>query len=99
MNIEKKVNGEEITLGVEGRITAANSGELQEEIISSFQTSKNIVIDFENVEYIASAGLRALLLGHKTALSKSGIMKLVHVNDSVMEVLQMTGFASALNIE
>lgn len=98
MNIAKTQNGDEITLAVEGKITAANSGELQNAIISSFQTAKNLVIDFEKVEYTASAGLRALLLGHKTALSKSGSMKLTHVNDSVMEVLKMTGFASALTI-
>lgn len=99
MNIVKTVNGEEIRLELEGKINAANSGELQEAIISSFQTAKNVVIDFGNVPYVASAGLRALLLGHKTAVSKSGCMKLINVNDEVMEVLRMTGFLSALNVE
>ena len=99
MNIVKTVNGEETTLAVEGRIDATNSKELQDAIISSFQATKNLVIDFEKVAYVASAGLRALLLGHKTAVSKSGVMKLVHVNDDVMEVFRMTGFQSALHIE
>lgn len=99
MNITKTVNGEETVLAVEGRIDATNSKELQDAIIGAFQTTKNLVVDFEKVAYIASAGLRALLLGHKTAVSKSGIMKLTHVNDDVMEVLRMTGFQSALHIE
>ena len=99
MNIVKTVNQEETTLAVEGRIDATNSKELQDAIIGSFQTTKNLVIDFEKVAYVASAGLRALLLGHKTAVSKSGVMKLIHVNDDVMEVLRMTGFQSALHIE
>lgn len=99
MNIVKTVNGDETTLAVEGRIDATNSKELQDAIISSFQTAKNLVIDFEKVAYIASAGLRAMLLGHKTAVSKAGVMKLIHVNDDVMEVLRMTGFQSALHIE
>lgn len=98
MNIEKVENGEEIILTVEGKITATNSKELQDAIISSFQTVKNLVIDFEKVSYIASAGLRALLLGQKTAASKAGYMKLAHVNDEVMDVLRMTGFASILTI-
>lgn len=99
MNIVKTVNGEEVILAVEGRIDAINSKELQNAIIGAFQSAKNLTVDFEKVAYIASAGLRALLLGHKTAVSKSGIMKLTHVNAEVMEVLRMTGFQSALHIE
>lgn len=99
MNIVKTVNGEETVLAVEGRIDAINSRELQDAIIGAFQSARNLVVDFEKVTYIASAGLRALLLGHKTAVSKSGIMKLTHVNEDVMEVLRMTGFQSALHIE
>lgn len=99
MNIVKTVNGEETVLAVEGRIDATNSRELQDAIIGAFQSARNLVVDFEKVTYIASAGLRALLLGHKTAVSKSGVMKLTHVNEDVMEVLRMTGFQSALHIE
>ncbi|MDE6911299.1 MAG: STAS domain-containing protein [Lachnospiraceae bacterium] len=99
MNIVKTVNEEATILSVEGRIDAMNSKDLQEAIIGAFQSAKNVVVDFENVVYIASAGLRALLLGQKTAVSKSGMMKLIHVGGDVMEVLRMTGFQSALHIE
>lgn len=99
MKIARTVNEEDTILMVEGRIDATNSKELQDAIISAFQSTKNLVVDFEKVEYIASAGLRALLLGHKTAVSKSGMMKLIHVGEDVMNVLRMTGFDSALHIE
>ena len=99
MNIVKTVNEEATILSVEGRIDAMNSKDLQEAIIGAFQSAKNVVVDFENVVYIASAGLRALLLGQKTAVSKSGMVKLIHVGGDVMEVLRMTGFQSALHIE
>lgn len=99
MNIVKRVNEEETILAVEGRIDATNSKELQDAIIGAFQSTKNLVVDFEKVVYIASAGLRALLLGQKTAISKSGMMKLIHVCDDVMDVLRITGFDSALHIE
>lgn len=99
MNIAKTVNEAETVLAVEGRIDATNSKMLQDAIISAFQSTRNVVVDFEKVVYIASAGLRALLLGQKTAVSKSGMMKLIHVGDGVMEVLRMTGFQSALHIE
>ncbi|MDE6916705.1 MAG: STAS domain-containing protein [Lachnospiraceae bacterium] len=99
MHIAKTVNEQETVLAVEGRIDVTNSKILQDAIISAFQSTTNLVVDFEKVVYIASAGLRALLLGQKTAVSKSGMMKLIHVCDDVMEVLRMTGFQSALHIE
>lgn len=99
MKIARTVSEEGTILMVEGRIDATNSKELQDAIIGAFQSTKNLVVDFEKVGYIASAGLRALLLGHKTAVSKSGMMKLIHVGEDVMDVLRMTGFDSALHIE
>lgn len=99
MNITKTVRGEEIILAVEGRVDTVNSKELENAIISAFQSTKSLVLDFEKVTYIASAGLRALLLGHKTAVSKSGMMKLIHVGEDVMDVLQITGFHTTFHIE
>ncbi len=48
--------------------------------------------------YVSSAGLRVLLQGEKTAMSKGREMSLTHVSDGVMEVLEMTGFTDILNI-
>ena len=51
------------------------------------------------MEYVSSAGLRALLIGQKTAMSKRGSMKLVNVNQTVMHVLKMSGFQNILKVE
>lgn len=99
MKITKTATGEETILAVEGRVDSINSKELESAIISAFQSTPNLVLDFEKVTYIASAGLRALLLGHKTAVSKSGVMRLVHVGEDVMDVLRMTGFHATFHIE
>ena len=99
MNITKTVAGEEIILAVEGRVDTVNSRELEEAIITAFRSTKNLVLDFGKVTYIASAGLRALLLGYKTAVSKSGAMKLIHVGEEVMDVLRITGFHTTFHIE
>lgn len=98
MNIAKTVTGEEIILAVEGRVDTVNSKELEDAIIDAFRSTRNLVLDFEKVTYIASAGLRALLLGHKTAVSKSGVMELVHVGEGVMDVLRITGFHTTFHI-
>ncbi len=99
MNMIETDCGTYIRLMVEGRIDVTTSPKLQAQILSCFQKKNELVIDFLNVEYISSAGLRALLIGQKTAISKRGSMKLVNVNDTVMHVLKMSGFQNILNIE
>lgn len=88
-----------VRLIVEGRVDTNTSPQLQQAILNAFQKSKDVVVDFLNVPYISSAGLRALLIGQKTAASKGGSMKLTNVSETVMEILNMTGFSKILKIE
>lgn len=99
MNIVTSDCGDHIRLLVEGRVDTNTSPMLQQEILNSFQKNQNLVVDFLNVPYISSAGLRALLIGQRTAASKEGSLKLVNVSELVREVMDMTGFSSILNIE
>ena len=57
-----------------------------------------LILDFSKLDYISSAGLRVLLSAHK-AMQKKGYMKIVHVNDLVQEVFDVTGFSDILTIE
>ena len=86
MEIKEKKQSDRIILDISGRIDATNSSQLQNAILLAFQKMKTIELDFRNVAYIASAGLRALML-------------LRNVGDMVMEVFEMTGFVDILEIE
>ena len=99
MTITENRDGDAITLLVEGRVDTNTSPELQDQILKAFQKGNHLVLDFIELDYISSAGLRALLLGHKTASAKGGSMKLINVNDDVMEILEDTGFADIFSIE
>lgn len=88
-----------VRLIVEGRVDTNTSPQLQQAILNAFQKNKDVVVDFLNVPYISSAGLRALLIGQKTAASKGGSMKLTNVSETVMDILNMTGFSKILKIE
>lgn len=88
-----------IQLDVDGRIDTNTSPQLQTAILQAFQKGNTVIINLEKVVYISSAGLRALLIGQKTANSKGGSMKLVHVCDLVMQIFKTTGFESILTIE
>lgn len=99
MEIKEFKQDSKIILEIAGRIDAANSSQLQNGILLAFQKMKHVELDFGQVAYIASAGLRALMIGQKTAAAKEGEMTLRNVGEMVMEVFEMTGFCDILNIE
>ncbi len=98
MEIKKELNGTTLTVQIIGRLDASNAQELTNELNASLDGVKDLIFDFANLKYIASAGLRALLMAQKR-MNKQGSMKLCHVDETVMEVLEMTGFADLMTIE
>lgn len=98
MNIVTSDCGDYMRLIVDGRVDTNTSPYLQQTILSAFQKKNDIVVDFLNVPMISSAGLRALLIGQKTAESKGGSMRLANVNETVRNVLEMTGFDKILTL-
>ena len=98
MTIEKKINGEEVTLIVSGRLDTQTAPELENELDSVLSGLKELTFDFANLEYVSSAGLRVILKAQK-AMNAQGSMKLTGVNDSIMEVFDITGFLDILTIE
>ena len=98
MTIEKKINGEAVTLIVSGRLDTQTAPELEKELDSVLSGLKELTFDFANLEYVSSAGLRVILKAQK-AMNAQGSMKLTGVNDSIMEVFDITGFLDILTIE
>ena len=87
-----------IRLDVEGRVDTTTAPQLQQAILTAFQKTKDLVVNFEQVEYISSAGLRSLLIGEKTAKSKGGSMTITGANEAVIEVFKVTGFINILTM-
>lgn len=98
MNIEKTISTNTVTLKITGRLDTVTAPELEAVLDSCVAGVQELVLDFAEVEYISSAGLRVILKAQKQ-MNVQGSMKLVQVNDSVMEVFDITGFADILNIE
>ena len=98
MEIKKSQSGEELTLEITGRLDASTAPQLERELNASLTGVKNLVLNFAQLEYIASAGLRVLLVAQKR-MNKQGKMIITNVSEEVKEVLDMTGFINFLNIE
>ena len=98
MNIQKTITGTTLTVKLEGRLDTTTSPRLEEELRGSVDGLTCLVFDFEKLEYISSAGLRVLLAMQKI-MNKQGEMILKNVNETVMEVFEVTGFSDILTIE
>ena len=98
MTIEKQVNAEAVTLIVSGRLDTQTAPELEKELDSILPGMKELTFDLTNLAYVSSAGLRVILKAQK-AMNAQGSMKLTGVNDSIMEVFDITGFLDILTIE
>lgn len=98
MTTNKIFEGERLTLTLSGRLDTSSSPALEAELKQSVGGVKELIFDFSGVEYISSAGLRVLLAAQKV-MNRQGDMKLIGVNDDVMEVFEITGFSDILTIE
>ena len=98
MTINKKSEGEKLTLTLSGRLDTNTSPALEAELKHSVDGVKELIFDFSDVEYISSAGLRILLAAQKV-MNRQGSMKLTGVSADVMEVFEITGFSDILTID
>ena len=98
LNINKTIEDKKALIALEGRLDTVTAPALEAQLSELIPDIEELVLDFEQLEYISSAGLRVLLSAQKI-MSKKGGMKLVHVNEVIMEVFEVTGFTDILTIE
>lgn len=97
MEITKTVNGGELTLALTGRLDTNTAPELEAEL-ESLEGICSLVLDFAELEYISSAGLRVVLSAQK-AMKNKGTMVVKNVCESILDVFEITGFSDILTIE
>lgn len=96
MKIDFNKNGKELVISIDGRLDTLTAPELDSFLREKSEGVDSLTFDCEKLAYVSSAGLRVLLSAHKRT---RGTMKLIKVNELVMEVLEMTGFADIWVIE
>lgn len=98
MDIKKEQSGTTLTLTLSGRLDTVAAADFEKELNDSLDGVKMLILDCAELTYVASSGLRALLMAQKR-MNAQGTMETRHVQDAVMEVLSMTGFDDLLNIK
>ena len=98
IEIKKQLEGQRLTLHLEGRLDTAAAPKLEKIIREELEGVTELVFDLQELFYVSSAGLRVLLLARKQ-MDGRGEMLLLHVNEDVKAILEMTGFANILTIK
>lgn len=98
MTITKEQNGSTLTIALEGRLDANAAPDLTKELHDGLDGVTELYFDLKQLDYISSAGLRAMLTARK-AMKGKGKMALRHVSPQIMDILEVTGFTDVLNIE
>ena len=98
MNINKVLEGKTLEIEITGRLDTITAPDLDAEIKQEMDNIDCLILNFKGVEYISSAGLRVLLSTQKS-MNKKGKMIVKEVNDTVMEIFNITGFVDILTIE
>lgn len=98
MDITKKYNQKELTLSVEGRIDTITSKDLEKAIDEEFGNFDSLTMDFTDVNYISSAGLRVLIVAHKKLKNEDIPFSIKNVNDIVGEIFRISGLDKILKI-
>lgn len=98
MNINKSANGTELTMAIVGRLDTVTAPEFEAEFKASIGGVESLILDLAELEYTSSAGLRVILMAQKI-MNKQGKMIVKNVNESVMEVFDITGMADFMTFE
>ena len=100
MKITTNISNQNLIISLSGRLDTITSPQLEEEINrNSFDEIETVTLNMRALEYISSAGLRVVLKLHKKMTAQGGQLKLINVNDMIMEIFTMTGMDSFLEID
>ena len=92
-------NGSLLTVKPEGRLDTATSPAFERELRQYLDGIQDIVLDFSKVEYISSGGLRVLLAIEQLMENQDGTLKLIHVNEHIIEIFELVGFMDVVTVE
>lgn len=98
MDINLEHAGTRLTVTVAGRLNTGTAPEFEEKLIPELKGVEELIIDFADLDYISSAGLRIVLTSQKI-MNRQGTMVIRNVKPEIYEVFEMTGFVDFLTIQ
>ena len=98
MEIGERRDGDILILGPAGRIDNDSSPDFQARLLSALTPGAAVLIDFSAVEYISSAGLRALMMGSKQAKTSNRRLAVAALGPVVKEIFEISRFSLVVQV-
>ncbi len=99
IEIKEDKKGEVLVLRLKGRLDAVSSPVAEKKVFEFINNGHSkLILDFSNVAYLSSAGMRMLLSTTKRLKSLSGKLVVCNITSNVMDVLKMSGFDHVLEL-
>lgn len=98
MQISTRTSNDIYIVAIAGSLDSATAPEAQKSLDGVLAGAKKVVLDFSDLDYISSAGLRVLLGAAKKLRASAGTFGMFGLNQSVREVFEISGFSSILSI-
>ena len=98
MTITKTQEGTKLTVAIEGELNTNTAPELEKEFETCLDGITSLVIDAQKMDYISSAGLRALF-GAAEVMQENGDMCVINSNDEVKNIFEVTGFVDIIDVK
>lgn len=99
MEVNENIEGEALILSPVGRIDSSTAAQFQEITLGKISEGHGrLVIDFSNVDYISSAGLRVILMAAKRCKAANGGFAMCNLAAHIKEVFEISGFLKILTL-
>lgn len=100
MDISSEVREHVLVANIGERIDGSNALDFQNALAALIDDSeRDVILDFENLKYISSAGLRVILMTAKTVQRQGGRLMVCSLSESVREVFKISGFDRIIPVE
>ena len=98
MQIFTRTSNDIHIVAIAGSLDSTTSPEAQKSLTAMLAGAKKVALDFSELDYISSAGLRVLLGAAKQLRASGGKLGMFGLNQSVREVFEISGFSTILSI-
>jgi anti-anti-sigma factor len=98
MQISTRTSNDIHIVAIAGSLDSGTSPEAQKSLDAVLAGAKKVALDFSQLDYISSAGLRVLLGAAKHLRGSGGKLGMFGLNQSVKEVFEISGFSSILSV-
>lgn len=98
MELTLNPSGQALVIAPQGRLDSTTAPDFERQLLAQLASHSHLVLDFSNLDFISSAGLRVLVLAAKRISKDNGRFILCEVSQPIRDVLEISGFLGLIEV-